>query len=54
MSEQQQSAAIPIQLFNAITDYLSSKPYSEVSQIIDALREQTKTVTLEAETPSEE
>ena len=43
------SAAIPIEVFNAVVDYLSKRPYNEVHQLIDVLREQTKTVTLEEE-----
>ena len=46
------AAAIPVEVFNAVVDYLSKQPYKDVSAIIDALREQTKTVTLDA--PEEE
>ena len=44
------AAAIPVELFNAVVEFLSKQPYTEVSQLIDALREQTKTVKLEEET----
>ena len=43
------AAAMPIELFNAIVDYLTKQPYGEVSQLVDALREQVKTVKLDEE-----
>jgi translation initiation factor 2B subunit (eIF-2B alpha/beta/delta family) len=46
------AAAIPIDVFNAVVDYLQKQPYKDVNQLIDALREQTKTVELKEETPS--
>ena len=48
------SAALPIELFNAIVEYLTKQPYGEVHQLVDALREQVKTVKLEEETNDEE
>jgi len=48
------AAAIPIELFNAIVDYLTKQPYGEVNQLVDALREQVKTVKLEDETDDKE
>lgn len=48
------AAAIPIEVFNAVVEYLSKRPYNEVHQLIDTLREQTKTVTLEEEQPDDQ
>ena len=48
------SAAIPVELFNAVVEYLTQRPYGEVNQLIDALREQTKTVKLDEEESNDE
>ena len=38
MSEKEKVAVIPEQIFNGLVEYLLSKSYSEVAQIIDALK----------------
>ena len=52
-----QAAAIDIDVFNKVVDYLSKRPYNEVSSMIDELRDNTQLVNLEAkeeESSSEE
>lgn len=52
-----QAAAIDIDIFNKVVDYLSKRPYNEVSSMIDEIRENTQLVTLESneeESSSEE
>lgn len=52
MSEQY--IAVPPILFNRVVEYLASKPFSEVHQLIDALKEEASPISLEKETESEE
>lgn len=49
-----QAAAIEIETFNKVVDYLSHRPYSEVSGLIDELRNLTKVVNLSEEEPEQE
>jgi hypothetical protein len=35
-------AVIPESVFNALVDYLLAKPYGEVSQLIDAIKESVR------------
>ena len=39
MSEQNQVAAVPTELFNQLTNYLMSRPYNEVAKLVDELRQ---------------
>ena len=43
MSDNQQ-VLVPVDLFNALTNYLTSRPYSEVHQIISEMRQSVKVV----------
>jgi len=55
MSEQNQVAAVPTDLFNQITSYLMSRPYTEVAKLVDELRQQVQLVEMKAEdTPQED
>ena len=45
-----QKVLVPVDLFNALTNYLTSRPYNEVHQIISELRQAVQIV----ESPSEE
>jgi hypothetical protein len=47
-----QAAAINIDTFNKVVDYLSHRPYSEVSGLIDEIRNTTKVVNLTEEEES--
>ena len=44
MSNDNQNVVIPVPLFNSLTDYLSSRPYREVNQLIDEIRNSAKVV----------
>ena len=50
MSEAEQVVMLPVDVFNGITDYLSQRPYKEVSRMIDEIRQSAKVV----EVPQEE
>ena len=50
MSEQNQGIVLPMDLFNKIVDYLSSRPYKEVSMAIEEIRTSAQVVAM----PSEE
>jgi hypothetical protein len=50
MSDKEQGALVPTDVFNAITEYLTQRPYREVQQLIQELRTTTKLI----EVPSEE
>ena len=54
MSEQNQVAAVPTELFNQITNYLMSRPYNEVAKIVDELRQGVQLVEMKTEDPQEE
>ena len=51
MSEKEQGVLIAVDVFNAITEYLSNRPYKEVSRIIDEIRQSAKVIELPDETP---
>ena len=44
MSDKKQHALVPVELFNALTNYLTSRPYNEVHQIISELRQSVQVV----------
>jgi hypothetical protein len=44
MSEKTQGALVPTDVFNAITEYLTQRPYREVHQLIQELRSTTKLI----------
>ena len=50
VSEKEQGVLVSVDVFNAITEYLSNRPYREVNQIIDEIRSTTKMI----EIPQEE
>lgn len=50
----EQFLALPPHLFNALVDYLSSKPYSEVHQFISAMQQSVVSVDLSTEESEEE
>ena len=54
MSEQNQVAAVPTELFNQITNYLMSRPYSEVAKIVDELRQSVQLVEMKTDAPQED
>ena len=54
MSEQNQVAAVPTELFNQITNYLMSRPYNEVAKIVDELRQGVQLVEMKTEDSQEE
>ena len=53
MSEVSQNVVIPVSVFNAVTDYLSTRPYREVNGLIEEIRNTTKLVDLPEETTDE-
>ena len=50
MGEAEQGVLLPVEVFNGITDYLSQRPYKEVSRMIDEIRQSAKVI----EIPQEE
>ena len=57
MSEKEQGVLVPVDVFNAVTDYLSHRPYKEVSRIIEEIRQGAKVIELpeeEEETTNDE
>ena len=54
MSEQNQVAAVPTELFNQITNYLMNRPYSEVAKIVDELRQSVQLVEMKTDAPQED
>ena len=50
MSEKEQGALVSVDVFNAVVEYLSSRPYREVQQLIQEIRTSTKLI----EIPQEE
>ena len=42
-------AAIPVELFNKVVEYLGTRPYNEVSSAIEEIRETAKIVDMEEE-----
>ena len=49
--ENNQVAAVPTELFNQITNYLMSRPYSEVAKLVDELRQSVQLVEMKTEAP---
>jgi len=39
-----QYVAVPLQLFNKVIEYISNKPYNEVSGIMQSLQENAKVI----------
>ena len=54
MSDQEQGALVSVDVFNAITEYLTSRPYREVHQLISEIRGSTKLIELPPEVTEEE
>ena len=54
MSEQNQVAAVPTELFNQITNYLMSRPYNEVAKLVDELRQGVQLVEMKTDAPQED
>ena len=44
---QQRAAVVPEQLFGSIMNFITSKPYAEVSAIIDAVKQEVQIVNLD-------
>ena len=53
MSEAEQGVLVPVDVFNAITEYLSQRPYKEVSRIIDEIRQSAKVIEVPQEKEEE-
>ena len=49
MSEAEQGVLLPVEVFNGITDYLSQRPYKEVSRMIDEIRQSAKVIEIPQE-----
>ena len=47
-------AALPVDLFNKVVEYLGTRPYNEVSGAIEEIRESAKIVDLEEEKENNE
>jgi hypothetical protein len=54
MSEVSESVVLPVSVFNAVTEYLSNRPYREVNRLIEEIRSTTKLVDLPEETEETE
>ena len=54
MSEQNQVAAVPVDLFNQITNYLMTRPYNEVAKLVDELRQGVQLVEMKTDAPQED
>ena len=54
MSEQNQVAAVPVDLFNQITNYLMTRPYNEVAKLVDELRQGVQLVEMKTEDAPQE
>lgn len=54
MSEAEQGVLVPVDVFNAITEYLSQRPYKEVSRLIDEIRQGAKVIEVPQEKEEEE
>ena len=54
MSEQNQVAAVPVDLFNQITSYLMTRPYNEVAKLVDELRQGVQLVEMKTEDAPQE
>ena len=53
MSEAEQGVLVPVDVFNAITEYLSHRPYKEVSRLIDEIRQGAKVIEVPQEKEEE-
>ena len=53
MSEAEQGVLVPVDVFNAITEYLSHRPYKEVSRLIDEIRQSAKVIEVPQEKEEE-
>ena len=53
MSEAEQGVLVPVDVFNAITEYLSQRPYKEVSRLIDEIRQSAKVIEVPQEKEEE-
>ena len=47
-------AAIPIELFNKIVEYLGTRPYNEVAGAIQEIRETAQMIDIDKENKNEE
>lgn len=47
----EQMVILPVSVFNQVTDFMTTQPYSQVAPLIDALKENVKLV--EPTTPEE-
>ena len=54
MSEKEQGALVSVDVFNAVVEYLSSRPYREVQQLIQEIRTSTKLVEIPQEEEEEQ
>ena len=54
MSEAERVVTLPVDVFNGVTDYLSQRPYKEVSRMIDEIRQSAKVVEVPQEEEEEE
>ena len=53
MSEAEQGVLLPVDVFNSVTDYLSHRPYKEVSRMIDEIRQSAKVIEVPTENEEE-
>jgi len=51
---QQRAAVVPEQLFSNIMNFITSKPYAEVSAIIDAVKQEVQIVNLDNSSSEED
>ena len=51
---QQRAAVVPEQLFGSIMNFITSKPYAEVSAIIDAVKQEVQIVNLDNSSSEED
>jgi len=54
MSEKEQKVIIGVAEFNSLTNYLMEKPYKEVNQILNELRQSAEIVEIPTESAQEE
>ena len=50
MSEQEKGALLPVDVFNKVVEYLSTRPYNEVAGAIEEIRNTLRVI----DVPSEE
>lgn len=51
--EQPQSVAISIDIMNAVLEFLQRQPFGQVHQLIDAIKNDAKPVTMEQSAPDD-